>query len=114
MGRTRPYKMWMWKNKERTRSWKIQRTEVVAFCRVTECQKKKSVCLEVSDRPCWMWGWGVVFKKVAFNHHSSTLLGFKWTAQPTGFYRDFTRELSGEMFTASYGPVILQKRINNL
>lgn len=87
MGRTRPYKMWMWKNKERTRSWKIQRTEVVAFCRVTECQKKKSVCLEVSDRPCWMWGWGVVFKKVAFNHHSSTLLGFKWTAQPTGFYR---------------------------
>lgn len=86
MVRAQPCKIWTWKNKERIRSWKIQRTEVLALCRVVECQKIKSVC-----RSVWQTlsdvGVGVVFKKVVFNHHSSTLLGCKWTTQPTGFYR---------------------------
>lgn len=74
--------------------------------------KEKSVCLEVFDRPCWMWGWRLFLRKWPLIITLPHCLDSSGQLSPLGFTEP--QDLSGEMFTASYRPVILQKRINNL
>lgn len=74
--------------------------------------KKKSVCVEVFDKPCRMCGWGLFLRKWPLIITLPHYLEASEQLSPLGFTEP--QELSGEVFTASYRPVILRKGINYL